>query len=206
MRWRGLLRAGSGCGSGCGGGNGNAAARAPGGPLRTGAACATGGCLHTVPARAAGRRWHHRVPTRKHHVQEVLCVVEVVAGVDDGLADGGLVRHGRQGGHLGNQAVAGAQLLLGVPARGGGQGGGRGRCQPRRACAACSQVKVEPARPGRQQAAPYASLNANGAKPGGRAPAATVSGGAGVRSLLPLLPQSGLQGSPGAHLTSATSG
>ncbi len=58
--------------------------------------------------------------TRKHHVQEVFRVVEVVAWVDDGLADACFVGHGSQRGHLGDQAVAGAQLLLRVPVRGVG--------------------------------------------------------------------------------------
>ena len=72
-----------------------------------------------LPAGILGQASARSARTGKHHVQEVLGVVEVVAGVDDGLADRGLVGHRRQRGHLGDEAVARAQLLRRVPAAAG---------------------------------------------------------------------------------------
>ena len=50
----------------------------------------------------------------EHHVQEVLCVTQVVARVHERLAQRVLVAHGRDGGHLGDQAVRGDLTVLGI--------------------------------------------------------------------------------------------
>ena len=50
----------------------------------------------------------------EHHAHEVLGVREVVARVDVRLADRVLVRHGHQGGHLGDQANGRDLTVLGV--------------------------------------------------------------------------------------------
>ncbi len=47
-------------------------------------------------------------------MQEVFCVTQVVARVHEGLAQGVLVAHGRDGGHLGDQAVRGDFTVLGI--------------------------------------------------------------------------------------------
>ena len=56
---------------------------------------------------------------REHHVQEVLGVGEVVARINEGLADAVLVRHRREGRHLRDQPMRGDHALLRVVDVGG---------------------------------------------------------------------------------------
>ena len=71
--------------------------------------------------RARDDRVHHvgLARHREAHLQEVRGVVEVVARIDEGLADGILVGHGGQRRHLGHQAVARDHALLRIVDVGG---------------------------------------------------------------------------------------
>jgi hypothetical protein len=66
--------------------------------------------------RAAEDRVHHVILGRdgKAHAQEVRRIIEIVARIDEGLADGILVGPGRDRRHLGDQADRGDLALPGI--------------------------------------------------------------------------------------------
>jgi len=64
---------------------------------------------HLRGARTVGLARH-----REHHVQEVLDETQVVARIDEGLADRILVGHGGDRRHLGDEPVGGDPALLGI--------------------------------------------------------------------------------------------
>ena len=51
---------------------------------------------------------------RKHHMQEIVGISQIVARINEWLADGVFVGHGGDGRHLGDEPVGGDLALLGV--------------------------------------------------------------------------------------------